>query len=94
MVTRKAEPVTKVWNSRTGSNYKNVGVLGWVIDVEQVGNKIELTTLNTRSKDDANGLWPIQFYHMFLTLIERKDEAAVSLLPGGQMDLLCWRPTR
>ena len=86
MVTRKAEPVTKVWNSRTGSNYKNVGVLGWVIDVEQVGNKIELTTLNTQGqKMTLTDFGRFGFVsHVFDYLIERKDEAAVFIIT--------WRP--
>lgn len=38
-----ARAVTAVWNSKTGSNYRNVGLQAAIVDVQRLGNKICLT---------------------------------------------------
>lgn len=87
LVTQKAELVTKVWNSKTGSDYKNVGILGWVIDVTRRDQKIELTTLNTQGeKIIITDFGRFGFVNsVFEYLASRKGEAAVFIIT--------WRPS-
>jgi hypothetical protein len=44
-----AKPVTKIWNSKTGSTYKNIGIEASISDVRRVGTKIQLTYIDKNS---------------------------------------------
>lgn len=92
LVGRNARLVTKVWQSLTGSDYKNVGVLGMVVDVQRVGDCISLRTIDTKGNEVQLTDFGYQGFvkEVFDYLFIRKGSAAVFLLtwkPNGSPKL-------
>lgn len=41
-----AKQVTKLWNSKTGSTYKNIGIEASIVDVKRMGTRIQLSYID------------------------------------------------
>lgn len=77
-----AEKVTSIWQSKTGSDYLNCGLLADVLDVTNDGSVITLTFVDTKGNtqviDDFgyNGLVKDVYYY----LLSRKNKRAVIII--------------
>jgi hypothetical protein len=92
VLLQTAHSVTRVWNSKTGSAYKNVGILGVVLDVARSGNNIHLKTLDT--KGDIVELVDFGFHgfveQVYQYLADKKGELATFIItwkPGNRPKL-------
>lgn len=87
-----ARAVTAIWKSKTGSDYRNVGLEAAVVDVQRLGNQISLTYIekdgvqkNIQDFGRKGFVDPV-----FAYLSSRKGKQAVFLVtqkPGNDMQL-------
>jgi hypothetical protein len=89
-----AQQVTAVWQSKTGSDYMNVGIKAYVKEVQkaEIGNKIHLTYVNENGHDVTITDFAYQGFvsTVFSYLSSRVNKEAVFLItwrPGQQIKL-------
>lgn len=79
---KKAQPVTPVWASLTGSNYKNIGINAHVISVNRSGNNILLRYVDTNGTEkDVSDFGRQGFVsHVFDYLKRREGRSAIFII--------------
>ena len=88
-----AVAVTKAWQSKTGSSYRNLGIEANVIDVRRVGDaKIRLIYIAKNGEEKSIEDFGYQGFvkPVFDYLMSRKDKRAIFLVtqkPGGELKL-------
>lgn len=89
-----AQQVTAVWQSKTGSDYLNVGIKAYVKEVRKadIGNKIHLTYVNENGNDVTITDFAYQGFvsTVFSYLSSRVNKEAIFLItwrPGQQIKL-------
>jgi hypothetical protein len=87
-----ARAVTAVWKSKTGSDYRNVGLEAAVVDVEKLGNQISLTYVGKDGVEKTVQDFGRQGFvsPVFAYLNSRKGKQAVFLVtqkPGKDVQL-------
>jgi hypothetical protein len=87
-----AKAVTAIWKSKTGSDYRNVGLEASIVDVQRVGNQISLTYVGKEGEEKTIQDFGRQglVTPVFAYLNSRKGRLAVFLVtqkPGKNVQL-------
>lgn len=79
---QKAQPVTPVWTSLTGSNYKNIGINAYIVSVLRSGKNIVLRYVDRNGAEKEVSDFGRQGFvsHVFDYLKRREGKSAVFII--------------